>query len=112
MTQQLAAVWAASIAEHPEDGHMLQKVFAADLDAARLPAPQPAAADNTTVNGPENTPGNAPRLEPASSTRPGICPAGCSTPRADVPEPNDLVVSAQRSARAKASPKGSVNFSV
>jgi len=40
---------------------MLQKVFAADLDAARLPAPQPAAtADNTTANGPQNTPGNAP----------------------------------------------------
>jgi lauroyl/myristoyl acyltransferase len=49
MTQQLAAVWAAGIAQHPEDWHMLQKVFAADLDAARLPAPQPAAtADNTT----------------------------------------------------------------
>jgi lauroyl/myristoyl acyltransferase len=43
MTQQLAAVWAADIAEHPEDWHMLQKVFVADLDAARLPAPQPAA---------------------------------------------------------------------
>jgi hypothetical protein len=38
-----------------------KKVFAADLDAARLPAPQRAAtADNTAVNGPENTPGNAP----------------------------------------------------
>jgi KDO2-lipid IV(A) lauroyltransferase len=46
MTQQLAAVWAADIAQHPEDWHMLQKVFAADLDAARLPAPQPAATDN------------------------------------------------------------------
>ena len=47
MTQQLAAVWAADIAQHPADWHMLQKVFAADLDAARLPAPQPAAtADN------------------------------------------------------------------
>jgi KDO2-lipid IV(A) lauroyltransferase len=43
MTQQLAAVWAADIAEHPEDWHMLQKVFAADLDTTRLPAPQPAA---------------------------------------------------------------------
>ena len=46
MTQQLAAVWAADIGQHPEDWHMLQKVFAADLDAARLPAPQPAATDN------------------------------------------------------------------
>ena len=33
---------------------------------------------------------------------PGICPAGCSTPGADIPEPDDLAVSAQRSARAKA----------
>jgi len=32
MTQRLAAVWAAGIAEHPEDWHMLQKVFAADLE--------------------------------------------------------------------------------
>jgi KDO2-lipid IV(A) lauroyltransferase len=44
MTQQMATAWAASIAEHPEDWHMLQKVFVADLDAARLPPPQPAAA--------------------------------------------------------------------
>jgi phosphatidylinositol dimannoside acyltransferase len=40
MSQGLAAVWAADIVQHPEDWHMLQKVFAADLDAARLPALQ------------------------------------------------------------------------
>jgi phosphatidylinositol dimannoside acyltransferase len=34
MTQQLAAVWQDAITEHPEDWHMLQKVFAADLDGA------------------------------------------------------------------------------
>jgi phosphatidylinositol dimannoside acyltransferase len=44
MSQQLAAVWQAGIAEHPEDWHMLQKVFVADLDATRLPQPDPAAA--------------------------------------------------------------------
>ena len=38
MSQQLAAVWAAGIADHPQDWHMLQKVFVADLDAARLSA--------------------------------------------------------------------------
>lgn len=36
MTQQLAGVFATAIAEHPEDWHMLQPVFAADL-----PAPGP-----------------------------------------------------------------------
>ena len=44
MTQQLAAVWETSISEHPEDWHMLQKVFAADLDAAWLPPAEPATA--------------------------------------------------------------------
>jgi hypothetical protein len=38
----------------------------------------------------------------ASSARPGICPARCSTPGADVPEPGHQVVSAPGSARAKA----------
>ena len=36
MTQQLAQVFEAAIAEHPEDWHMLQKVFVADLDPGRL----------------------------------------------------------------------------
>jgi phosphatidylinositol dimannoside acyltransferase len=43
MSQQLAAVWQAGIAEHPEDWHMMQKVFVADLDPARLPQPDQAA---------------------------------------------------------------------
>ncbi len=36
MTQQLARVFEAAIAQHPEDWHMLQKVFVADLDPDRL----------------------------------------------------------------------------
>ncbi|HEX9030966.1 MAG TPA: phosphatidylinositol mannoside acyltransferase [Streptosporangiaceae bacterium] len=36
MTQQLACVFEAGITQHPEDWHMLQKVFVADLDPARL----------------------------------------------------------------------------
>jgi phosphatidylinositol dimannoside acyltransferase len=36
MTQELARVFEAAIAEHPEDWHMLQKVFVADLDPDRL----------------------------------------------------------------------------
>jgi phosphatidylinositol dimannoside acyltransferase len=44
MSQQLATAWESGIAEHPQDWHMLQKVFVADLDATRLPQPEPAVA--------------------------------------------------------------------
>lgn len=37
MSQQLARVFEQAIAEHPQDWHMLQRVFTADLDPARLP---------------------------------------------------------------------------
>jgi KDO2-lipid IV(A) lauroyltransferase len=37
MSQQLADRFTEAIAEHPQDWHMLQKVFTADLDPARLP---------------------------------------------------------------------------
>jgi phosphatidylinositol dimannoside acyltransferase len=37
LSQQLAHVWEAAIAEHAQDWHMLQRVFTADLDPARLP---------------------------------------------------------------------------
>jgi lauroyl/myristoyl acyltransferase len=36
MTQQLAAVFEQAIREHPEDWHMLQRLFVADLDPDRL----------------------------------------------------------------------------
>lgn len=36
MMQQLAAVFEQAIKEHPEDWHMLQRVFVADLDRERL----------------------------------------------------------------------------
>jgi lauroyl/myristoyl acyltransferase len=42
MSQQLARAFEHGIAEHPQDWHMLQRVFTADLDPARLPAPQAA----------------------------------------------------------------------
>ena len=45
MTQELARIFEQGIAEHPEDWHMLQRVFTADLDLARLAASgTPAAA--------------------------------------------------------------------
>jgi phosphatidylinositol dimannoside acyltransferase len=37
MTQTLATVFEQAIREHPEDWHMLQKLFVRDLDPARLP---------------------------------------------------------------------------
>jgi KDO2-lipid IV(A) lauroyltransferase len=43
MTQQVARVFEAGIAEHPEDWHMLQRVFSADLDLARLADAQATA---------------------------------------------------------------------
>jgi len=36
MTQQMAAVFEEGIREHPEDWHMLQRLFVADLDPDRL----------------------------------------------------------------------------
>jgi KDO2-lipid IV(A) lauroyltransferase len=43
MSQALADRFAEAIAEHPQDWHMLQRVFTADLDQARLPSSQAAA---------------------------------------------------------------------
>ena len=45
LSQQLARFFEAGITEHPQDWHMLQRVFTADLDPARLSRlPGPAAA--------------------------------------------------------------------
>jgi hypothetical protein len=44
MTQQLAAAFEKRISEHPQDWHMLQRVFISDLDRARLPGPQSGPA--------------------------------------------------------------------
>jgi phosphatidylinositol dimannoside acyltransferase len=49
MTQQVARIFEKSIAERPEDWHMLQKVFVADLDPARL---QRAAGDVQAAGAP------------------------------------------------------------
>ena len=46
MSQRLADAWQVGIAEHPQDWHMLQKVFVADLDPTRLGQPEPAAAQD------------------------------------------------------------------
>ncbi len=41
-TQALASAFADRIARHPEDWHMLQRLWLADLDPARLPVGQPS----------------------------------------------------------------------
>jgi phosphatidylinositol dimannoside acyltransferase len=47
MSQQLAARFEETIAEHPQDWHMLQRLFVADLDPARLSQAQvPSPRDN------------------------------------------------------------------
>ncbi len=54
MTQQLAAAFEKRNSEHPQDWHMLQRVFVSDLDPARLPGPQSgqaAAVPETAVPG-------------------------------------------------------------
>jgi KDO2-lipid IV(A) lauroyltransferase len=43
-TQRLADVFAERIAAHPADWHMLQKLWLADLDPARLPDPAPVGS--------------------------------------------------------------------
>jgi KDO2-lipid IV(A) lauroyltransferase len=43
MTQELARIFEAGIAAHPQDWHMLQQVFLADLDETRLAAADAAA---------------------------------------------------------------------
>jgi hypothetical protein len=56
MTQQLARVFETAIAAHPEDWHMLQKVFTADLDPDRL-ARVPRAGDGAAHEDPSGGPG-------------------------------------------------------
>jgi KDO2-lipid IV(A) lauroyltransferase len=50
MTQQVAGVYEAGIRAHPQDWHMLQRVFTADLDRDRLPRPE-GQADAPSGNG-------------------------------------------------------------
>ena len=38
MTQQVAKAFESAIAEHPQDWHMLQRLWTADLDPARAAA--------------------------------------------------------------------------
>ena len=49
MTQQLARVFEGGITAHPQDWHMLQRVFLADLDLARLAAAEAAGTPRAST---------------------------------------------------------------
>jgi phosphatidylinositol dimannoside acyltransferase len=51
MMQEVARLFEAGIRAHPQDWHMLQKVFVADLDPARLAAAEGAAGAGRGVAG-------------------------------------------------------------
>jgi phosphatidylinositol dimannoside acyltransferase len=60
MTQELARAFEKGITEHPDDWHMLQRVFTADLDPDRLAARAPGGGDlggGPEIGGPESGPG-------------------------------------------------------
>ena len=69
MTQQMATVFEEGIREHPEDWHMLQKLFVADLDPQRLARSRnrlcgsgsPARTPGTCPVGSSRTSGTWPR---------------------------------------------------
>ncbi len=70
MTQQLASAFEKGIADHPQDWHMLQRVFTSDLDPARRP-PSPARAGLCGSAWSARTPGTSPV---ACSPTSGTCP--------------------------------------
>ena len=56
MTQQLAEVYEAGIRAHPQDWHMLQPVFTADLDLDRLARAEAREAAAGAARGEDSTP--------------------------------------------------------
>ena len=67
MTQQLATAFEQGIADHPQDWHMLQRVFSSDLDPGRLPAAN--SGINNVVNSAGSPAGNG-----------GLCASASSAP--------------------------------
>ncbi len=77
MSQQMANVFSAAIAEHPQDWHMLQRVFLADLDPARLPPPSVPPPGSPSRGAPGGTGG---RAAPSYGGSPGGRPPGETPP--------------------------------
>ena len=66
MCQQLADAYAEGIAAHPEDWHMMQKFFLADLDPAKAPKPE-AEASSARASAAASAPAPAePSSEPSA----------------------------------------------
>jgi KDO2-lipid IV(A) lauroyltransferase len=88
MTQQLARAFEAGIAEYPQDWHMLQRVFTADLDLARLARAEaaarsgPAAQGQAGAQGQVDLPGQAgaPGLPGVQSQAHAPGPTACGDP--------------------------------
>ncbi len=57
MSQQLADVFTQAIAEHPQDWHMLARLFTADLDPARTRTAAPPAPPAPPARGPRGARG-------------------------------------------------------
>ena len=103
MTQALARVFEQAISEHPEDWHMLQKVFVSDLDPERLARSRARAVGGNGTTGQRDRRGQrlghgAARAEPRSQRmRPGRA-------RADRHRVPVLLGRARRSAAAHQGP--------
>ncbi len=69
MTQEVARVFETGIAAHPQDWHMLQRVFTADLDLARLAAAEDRAqaAEAADAGGDPGAAGGGPQAAEAAS---------------------------------------------
>jgi phosphatidylinositol dimannoside acyltransferase len=69
MSQQMARVFETAIAEHPQDWHMLQRVFTADLDPARI-----------SISPGGRPPGDPASLPLSGGTHPARPPLGTTHP--------------------------------
>jgi lauroyl/myristoyl acyltransferase len=86
MTQAMATVFEEAIREHPEDWHMLQKVFVRDLDPDRLARSRNRIIPNGNGNGNGAPPAPpAPFAPPASPASPA--PSAPSAPSAPPASP-------------------------
>ncbi|MEC4015587.1 phosphatidylinositol mannoside acyltransferase [Streptomyces sp. H27-D2] len=73
MTQALADVFASGIAEHPQDWHMLQRLWLADLDevpadSAELPPAGTASPDTASPDAADRAPSDRVRADDSSGT--------------------------------------------
>jgi KDO2-lipid IV(A) lauroyltransferase len=87
MTQAMATVFEQAIREHPQDWHMLQRLFVNDLDPERLARSRnrPVGTGTNNGNGTTPTPANA----PADPATPATAPGDTTSPTANSVAPSD-----------------------